>query len=199
VASIVERQTSKGERRLFVVWRDLSRQQHWTQVNAATVELLPDEKTFGRRAADRLRRRIEDAVERTGTWTAPNALTATEPESEPEMTLEDHLNDWLDNRAGSDAAEHVVDGYRAALKLHVYPTLGSTALSQVRRSDVGDLVTELYSNGKARNTIRNVLAPLCKGLNDAVDRELLTANPAAGIKMPKRQRCVRRESPRRPN
>jgi integrase len=44
----------------------------------------------------------------------------------------------------------------------------------------------LVPNVLSRNTIRNVLSPLCKGLNDAVDRELLTANPAAGIKMPKK-------------
>jgi integrase len=197
VASIVERTTSKGERRLFVVWRDISRQQHWTHVNAAAVELLPDEKTFGRRAADRLRRRIEDAVERTGTWDPPGSTNGSQPEPQAEITLQAHLEDWLDNRAADDAAEHVVNGYRAALKLHVYPTLGTTALSELRRSDVGDLVTGLHKAGKARNTIRNVLSPLCKGLNDAVDRELLTANPAAGIKMPKKakRRAARVPSP----
>jgi integrase len=186
VASVHERRTSKGERRLFVVWRDHSRHQHWTRVHAATVELLPDERSFGQRAADRLRRRIEDSLERTGTWAPPGADDKTQTEPEPETTLEAHLTDWLDHRASGDAAEHVVGGYRAALKLHVYPTLGPIALSELRRSDVGDLVTDLYKNGKARNTIRNVLSPLCKGLNDAVDRELLTANPAAGIKMPKK-------------
>jgi site-specific recombinase XerC len=116
---------------------------------------------------------------------------------QPEITLQAHLDDWLDSRAADDAAEHVVNGYRAALKLHVYPTLGTTALSELRRSDVGDLVTGLHKAGKARNTIRNVLSPLCKGLNDAVDRELLTANPAAGIKMPKKakRRAARVPSP----
>lgn len=106
---------------------DISRRQHWTQVHAATVELLPDEKSFGRRAADRLRRRIEDSVERTGTWVSPGANTSPpEPEG---------------------------------------------------------------------NTIRNVLSPLCKGLNDAVGRELLTANPAAGIKMPKKAKVREARAP----
>jgi hypothetical protein len=36
---------------------------------------------------------------------------------QPEITLQAHLDDWLDSRAGDDAAEHVVNGYRAALKL----------------------------------------------------------------------------------
>lgn len=186
MASVVERRTSKGERRLYVTWRDMAGKQSWTLVGPKTVELLAEEKSFGRKAADRLRRRIEDSVERTGTWTAPGAAEDSRTEHEPEITLEAHLKDWLDSRAGGDAAEHVVNGYRAALKLHIYPTLGSTALSELRRSDVGDLVTQLYNEGKARNTIRNVLSPLCKGLNDAVDRELLTANPAAGIRMPKK-------------
>jgi integrase len=62
----------------------------------------------------------------------------------------------------------------------------ATRFRRWHQRDVGDLVTKLHNDGKARNTIRNILSPLCKGLNDAVDRELLTANPAAGIRMPKK-------------
>jgi hypothetical protein len=80
---------------LFVVWRDISRHQHWTQVQAATVELLLDERSFGRRAADRLRRRIEESVERTGTWAPPGA-NASPSEPEVEITVEEHLTEWLD-------------------------------------------------------------------------------------------------------
>jgi integrase len=45
-------------------------------------------------------------------------------------------------------------------------------------------VATLAGEGRARNTIRNVLIPLRSALNDAVDDELIAANPAARIKLP---------------
>jgi integrase len=64
------------------------------------------------------------------------------------------------------------------------PAIGDVELADLRRRHINDLVSTLAGEGRARNTIRNVLIPLRSALNAAVDDELIPANPATRIKLP---------------
>jgi site-specific recombinase XerC len=56
-------------------------------------------------------------------------------------------------------------------------------LKEIRRRDVKALVGELVDSGLARNSIRNIVAPLRRMLREAVRDELIAANPAADIEI----------------
>jgi hypothetical protein len=112
--------------------------------------------------------------EQGGKWPPLDA----KPDAEA-LTLTAYLNDWFDGKASGDAPERVVALYRHNLATHVVPEIGTTTLAELRRRDLNELVQTLYAKGLAKNTIRNVIAPLTKALNAAVDDELI--DKAAGL------------------
>jgi integrase len=91
---------------------------------------------------------------------------------------------WLERRAQHSVSERVLENYAGVIRRDLAPVFGPLPLDEIRRRHVNDLVGELAASGKAHNTIRNVLVPLRKVLNDAVDDELLAANPALRITIP---------------
>jgi integrase len=157
-------------------------------------------ETIGRdrRAAERaLSQRMRELD--TGAW--------TEPSSE---TLTDYAKRWLERRDPSRVAttnerrrfsrgrvSHATHReYRRVLDLHVLPILGHRALATIRPVDVDDLIAHLEERGLAAGTVRNIIAPLRKLLNDAVRQGLLHANPAMKADLPPAQEFVGKELPR---
>jgi len=91
----------------------------------------------------------------------------------------------LAGRAGpEDASERVLGVYKQSLESHVIPEVGTLTLAELRRRDCIELVGTLYKKGLAKNTIKRTIAPLKKALDDAVDAELLAANPATRLELP---------------
>jgi len=141
VASLVERKTGRGERRLYVTWRDRAGKQHWTLVNAKTVELQADEASFGRKAAGRLKRRIEESVDRCGSWPEP---TKQAPSI---VTLANAADAWL-ARHKANLRPRVHTCYELSLRLHVKPLLGSKILPDIGPADAKLLRDSMRSGGQ---------------------------------------------------
>jgi integrase len=102
------------------------------------------------------------------------------------ITVSSWVGQWLDEKAPQDASERVVGLYRQSADTHILPAIGHLKLSELRRADCNDLVTCLFRKGLARNTIKRTLVPLRLALDVAVDEELIGANPAAGLDIPKK-------------
>lgn len=185
MASIVERRTAptktapKGDRRLYVKFRAFDRKQGRERV---VWELQPP--GTGKKEAQHRSEAIGVLLrDHGGRWPFPDTM-----QEAGNLTMSAYLEDWLVRRASSDASERVVDLYRHNLRTHVMPEIGTTTLAELRRRHLNELVQGLYEKNLARNTIKNVIAPLTKALNTAVDDELILANPAARLEMPKRAR-----------
>jgi integrase len=174
--AIVERQNGKG-RALFVVWRDRAGKQHWTKVDGRSVELRPEEREHGRKAAGRLEAAIKLSVASCGTWPDPRSVRR-----EGGTTFDEFAADWLE-RTKRRVDVRTYGNYAAAFRLHLSPTLGTFPLANVRRRHVLDLFEQMASTGKALNTQRNALIPLRAMLNDAIDREEIETNPALRIEL----------------
>lgn len=71
--------------------------------------------------------------------------------------------------------------------------LGALPVSTLRRRDVIDWLDELGARGLAPQTRRNALNLLRVALHDAVDRELLSANPARDVRLPRRVDATAKE------
>jgi integrase len=123
------------------------------------------------------------AEARAGGWAEPSKLT-----------LEEFAERWLERKmprgSGFDRdrlAPSSYEGYALSLKRHVLPRLGRKSLVSLRPHDVDGLIHELEVAGYAPGTVRNVIVPLRKMLNDAKRGGLLRDNPALGADLPPAQ------------
>jgi hypothetical protein len=78
--------------------------------------------------------------------------------------------------------------YEQLLRLHVLTTLGRLKLRDLRRRHIKALLSEKRAQGKAKDTVRLIRAALSSLLTDAVDDEIIAANPALQIGRKKRKR-----------
>jgi len=155
-----------------------------------------------RREADRLLARLLAEYAQEGTVARPGRLT-----------LGQHLEDWLAAKA-TQARPRTVALYRTLTRTRIAPALGAMPLASVTptvirrylQSDAATrlLVPERDDQGRVRyvptgapaapRTVQLQYAILRAALQDAVDMELLSRNPAAKVRPP---RGERRREPRR--
>jgi integrase len=77
--------------------------------------------------------------------------------------------------------------YESAWRIHVEPRWGTTALADVRFSDVAAWVAELSAR-RGPVIVETAASVLRRILDDTVADRLLASNPARGVKLPKRAR-----------
>jgi integrase len=77
--------------------------------------------------------------------------------------------------------------YESAWRVHVEPRWGTTALADIRYSDVSAWVAELSAR-RGPVIVETAASVLRRILDDAVADRLLASNPARGVKLPKRAR-----------
>jgi integrase len=88
------------------------------------------------------------------------------------------------NRSGDRYKPSTLRGYARGLNLRVLPALGDERLSEIRRSDVQDLVDAMLADDAGPSTIRNTLDPLRAIFRRAVGRELVAINPTERLELP---------------
>jgi integrase len=71
--------------------------------------------------------------------------------------------------------------YCQMLDGHVLPTLGRVKIRELRRRHVKALLAGKHGQGYAKDTVRLMRAALSSLLTDAVDDEIITANPALSL------------------
>ena len=121
-----------------------------------------------------------------GTFTAPNAAT-----------FDAVCDRWLVSKR--DCREVTLLGYKSVLT-SVRARLGPVRVQDIRRADVDGLIAWLSSDtgghrgrGVGHRTIVLTLQTVRQVLAHAVDETLIAANPAAGVKAPRRQRVDARD------
>jgi integrase len=100
-----------------------------------------------------------------------------EPIAPPVVTLNEYADTWLANIATS-IEKRTLQSYAGMLKNHIRPTLGALALNAVTRANVKDLLAAKRQSGLSKDSVRLVRATLSALYADAMDREIVAANPA---------------------
>ncbi len=95
------------------------------------------------------------------------------------ITLRAFAQQWLATVA-QDLEARTLAGYRDVLARYVLPQLGAWRVADLRRKHIVKLWSALRGQHSA-NTARLAVAVLSSCLSDAVDQELLAANPALGV------------------
>ena len=105
------------------------------------------------------------------------------PRGQASGTVDDTLDEWLKR---DQAKNRSVDSVRSAIDLHVRPRIGNRQLTDIRRGDLLRIIDAVADRG-ARVQANRVLAYLKRFFNWCVERDLLAASPAAGIKAPEKE------------
>ncbi len=101
-----------------------------------------------------------------------------EPDAKGRPTVASYARKWIDRRK-VEGEIRTVDREDQILRDHVLPVLGEKRLEDLRKADVRDWISGLRGAGKlAAKSIRNIHGVLATMLQDAVDEELITTNPA---------------------
>lgn len=107
----------------------------------------------------------------TGTYVDPNAGN---------IPFKEYAEQWRHRQVhrASTASD-----YEVQLRLHAYPTLGSTRLNQLQPSQIQAWVRRL-SETLAPATVRKIHGIVAGMLNDAVKDRRMASNPCAGTRLP---------------
>ena len=102
----------------------------------------------------------------------------TEAPARPSVTLQNYATQWLASHAQQACKFSTSRIYDVNLRRHVFPILGSLALSALTRSECRQLITACREKGLSRKSIENICRTVSSVLTQAVEDGLITANPA---------------------
>ncbi|MBZ5498743.1 MAG: site-specific integrase [Acidobacteriia bacterium] len=77
--------------------------------------------------------------------------------------------------------ESTIDRYDQDFRLYLKPKFGPVPLNEITRERIRELTAEMLEKGRARNSIRSTAAILRLVLNQAIEDELITSNPATKL------------------
>ena len=97
-----------------------------------------------------------------------------------EITLKGYAERWL-SAATTELKPRTVQSYAQLLNLHILPVLGDFKLSEITRPRVKTLLAAKRSSGLSKNTVRLIRATLSTVLAEALDDELVKANPTSSV------------------
>ena len=103
-------------------------------------------------------------------------------------TLNEFLDDWLDNAAKQRLSELTYGDYKYALDRYVRPALGLKKLSSIQPLDIQELYTNMREQGLSPRTVQITHNILSSALKQAVKWRVLQHNPAQFVDRPKQVR-----------
>lgn len=126
-----------------------------------------------KRVAERAKKRVEAqlAVGAFGIGT----------EERPRRPFATYYQRWLDTYARTHCKPSTCIEYDSAYRIHLLPHFGDRDIADITRDDVKALVYAMHAKGRARATVRAVLAPFREMYAHAIEDGHTTANPASGV------------------
>ena len=97
------------------------------------------------------------------------------------LNLDKYFEEWMEGKRGSIKG-NTLKWYGAYYRGHVSPYLGNVKIQKIERRQVLNFQKELSESGLSIRTCNNILRIVKVILNDAVKDEVITRNPAEGIK-----------------
>jgi integrase len=131
-------------------------------------------------SAERARVELDGILERIerGTWTPPSRIPPAPPPGDETETLHVTASRWWQRRQGELAPNTQLD-YRWRLD-YLLAELAHDPTSAIDVRRVDDFRQALVGRGLSARSVNMVLDLLAQILDDAVDYEMLAANPARG-------------------
>lgn len=106
------------------------------------------------------------------------------------LSVGDYLTEWMDALSSTGRGPSTVYSYQSNLRLHVVPFIGDVYLQALTALDLDRLYRQLLENGRqgggqlSPRTVRYIHTILSAALKDAVNKGLLSRNPALASSPP---------------
>jgi integrase len=104
------------------------------------------------------------------------------------ITVDQYLNKWFDVAAKPRLRARTFEDYADYMKRYVRPMIGGKCLASIKPLHLQHLYTTMLENGLSGRTVRYAHAVLSSALKQAVKWQLIHANPASMVDLPKIQR-----------
>ena len=106
-------------------------------------------------------------------------------------TIHDAAETWLRRCKREGLDRQTIKTYRSQAEKHILPRIGDRELADLRRADIREFVDEMLDEN-SREMTRKVLVSLKSLLKEAVEREWISASPAAEITLKRQTRHAKR-------
>lgn len=113
----------------------------------------------------------------TGTFNRPTKLFVT-----------DLLNQWLNNAVKQRVRDNTFHSYNYIVNKYIEPYIGKYKLSQLTPALIQELYSKLLDTGISSRTVRYAHALLKNALDQAIEWEMLSKNPANKVTLPRQQK-----------
>ncbi len=92
-----------------------------------------------------------------------------------------YADTWIRQYARVQCKSSTADGYEGVLRQYLRPKFGSQRLSEIRRQEVKDLISDLVAKELSRSTVRNALSVLRVIFGQAIEDRIIESNPAVSL------------------
>lgn len=156
----------------------------WARI---TVGKTPDGKQKRKAFYGKTRKEVQEKL--TAALNDINKNTYIEPSK---MTVEQWMRMWLQNYKKNSIKPTTYSSYECVVLKHIIPELGGYKLIDLRNEMVQRFVNNLVDKGIRTSYITSMTSILKAALEQAVENDLISKNPANKIKMPLKQEIDRR-------
>jgi integrase len=94
-------------------------------------------------------------------------------------TFKLYAESFMETYSAMSHKKSTQDSYRSVLDLHLYPFFEDMSLDEIAKKDVKDFLYQKQQDGLSPDTVRIIKAYLSCIFTQAVDDEIILANPAA--------------------
>ena len=101
------------------------------------------------------------------------------------MTFRELTEGWVERKGLKPSTARA---WGSRLKHHILPQFGDISVQKISRGDIKNFLANLRAKDLAHETTKNALGIIRLILADAVDQNLILANPCAGVKVPRAAR-----------
>ncbi len=102
-----------------------------------------------------------------------------------QMTMEEHLNQWIETYAKPNLAPTTVRGYLVNINNHTLPFIGPVPLQKLVPLQIQHMYDKLKAKNLSPRTIKYVHSTLREALQYAFKMQLIPRNPADFVTLPK--------------
>ncbi|UCH00099.1 MAG: site-specific integrase, partial [Deltaproteobacteria bacterium] len=104
-------------------------------------------------------------------------------EEKPISTFSEYADSWIKTTVPANCRESTVRDYKDILEIHILPVFENLEIPTINRKKVKDFLNSKTNKGYAASTVSHMKDVISGVLNEAVDAEIIPANPAYKLKM----------------
>jgi integrase len=108
----------------------------------------------------------------------------------PTKTIADACKSWIRSCERNDLERSTLKAYRSHVRTHIEPRIGGLLLGELSRRHVRDFLDDLLDAGVSHAQVKKIMVSLRSILSEAVEREWVTQNVAADVKVRRRIRSM---------